>query len=228
MVMVNKTVVYYTSNREKPEFEEQIRLRLWETIKDLPIELISVSQKPIDFGKNICVGDIGLSDQNVHRQLQLGAKSANTPFIISAESDCLYPKEYFEFDPPSDNKAYRCDNVFILDKAGGEYRRKAYSECGQIAGTNYLIESIDKFYEGKGQWSKEKEHGHRLRYLFGWYYALKDAPWKFFHTETPIINIKTGDGLHIGTRKNYLEDPIAELPHWGKAKDLRKELFNVL
>ena len=215
------TVVYYTSNREDPDFEKEIMGRLLMTIGDLP--LISVSQKPIDFGENFCVGDVGLSDQNVHRQLQLGAKAAKTPFVISAESDCIYPKEYFQFIPPEVNKAYRLDNVFILDREGG-FRRKAYSECGQIAGRDYLIKSIDTFYDGMGQWSTKKERGHRLRYLFGSYRALKDAPWSFFHTKVPIVNVKTGNGLHVVTRVNYLEESVMELPHWGSADKMRREL----
>lgn len=219
------TVVYYTSNREDEAFEEKIRQRLLETIGDLP--LISVSQKPIDFGHNICVGDMGVSDQNVHRQLQLGANWAITPFIISAEADCLYPKEYFEFVPPVVDKAYRLDNVYILSRSGG-YRQKAYSECGQIAGRDYLIKSIDKFYEGKGQWSTKIEHGHRLRYLFGWYHSLAhgDAPWSFFHTDIPIVNIKTGNGLHEGTRTNLNVKSVIELPYWGSADKVRKEMFS--
>lgn len=215
------TVVYYTSNREDPVFEQKIRDHLLETIGDIP--LISVSQKPIEFGYNLCVGDVGLSDQNVHRQLQLGAKAAETPFVISAESDCLYPKEYFQFIPPEVNHSYRLDNVFILSSTGG-FRRKAYSECGQIAGRDYLIRSIDKFYDGYGQWTTKKERGHRLRYLFGSYRALKDAPWSFFHTETPIVNIKTGKGLHQVTRVNYLEESVDELPYWGSADHLRGEM----
>jgi hypothetical protein len=70
----------------------------------------------------------------------------------------------------------------------------------------------------------QKEPGHRLRYLFGWYYALKDAPWSFFHTDIPIVNIKTGNGLHLGTRVNYLEKQVEELPYWGRADELRKEM----
>lgn len=222
---MDRTVVYYTSNREDEVFEQKIRKKLLASIGHLP--LISVSQKPIDFGYNICVGDVGVSDQNVHRQLQIGALKATTPFIISAESDCIYPKEYFKFNPPIVDRAYRCDNVFILNKNGGGFRRKAYSECGQIAGREYLIKSIDKFFEGKGQWSTEKIKGHGLRYLFGYYHSLDagDAPWDFFHTVLPIINIKTDKGLHKSTRVNLYDKPVDILPFWGSADQIRKEMF---
>lgn len=87
------TVIYYTSNREEKEFENKVKAKLLEVIGKLP--LISVSQKPIDFRKNICVGDVGVCDANLFRQIQIGCEAANTPFVISAETDCLYPPEYF-------------------------------------------------------------------------------------------------------------------------------------
>jgi len=79
---VDLTVLYYTSNREKPEFEEIIRRKIGETIGDTPI--ITVSQKPVTpFGlypiknhKNIVVGDVGLSDYNIYRQMQIGCLEA--------------------------------------------------------------------------------------------------------------------------------------------------------
>ena len=46
-------IIYYTSSREDPKFEKMVQDNIL-SVTDLPI--ISVSQKPIDFGKNICVG----------------------------------------------------------------------------------------------------------------------------------------------------------------------------
>ena len=57
------TIVYYTSNRENPDFENRITFRLLKTAKKLNMPLINVTQKPMPgFGKNICVGDVGVSN----------------------------------------------------------------------------------------------------------------------------------------------------------------------
>ena len=64
------TIIYYTSNKEDEAFEGKTRKKLLEVCGDIPI--ISVSQKPIDFGKNICVGDVGACDANLYRQIQIG------------------------------------------------------------------------------------------------------------------------------------------------------------
>ena len=100
------TVIYYTNNLEKPEFEGRIQKTLKESTDSLGVPIISVSQKPIDFGKNICVGGVGASSQNAFRQLQIGAMEAKTRFVCPAEADFLHPREYFEFVPPSDRTAW--------------------------------------------------------------------------------------------------------------------------
>jgi hypothetical protein len=210
------TIVYYTSNRESEAFENKIREKLIENCSGVPI--ISVSQKPINLGKNICVGDVGISNQNVFRQLQIGAKAATTPFIISAEADCLYPPDYFQYEPPEVNECWRNTNVWILGIGGGGYNRKRYSEFSQICGREYLIESIDYYLGGKGTWNPALEHGSQARSLFG------KRRWKFFELKNPAISIKTYNGMHLKTR-TMSKTGVPVLPFWGPADELRKELF---
>ncbi len=115
------TIIYYTSNKEKPDFEEKVRAELLRVCGDLPI--ISVSQKPIDFGKNICVGNVGASGFNMFRQVLIGCREAKTLFVISAEADCLYPPEYFKFIPERENICYRNANTY----GRGHYRDDFFS-----------------------------------------------------------------------------------------------------
>jgi hypothetical protein len=214
------TVIYYTSNREGEAFEKKIRQKLLASIGDLP--LISVSQKPIDFGKNICVGDVGVSNQNVFRQFQLGAINAKTPFVIAAEADCIYPKEYFEFIPENLNMCCRYDNVWIMYKnSTAGFVRKEFSECAQVWGREILIRHINKRLAGRGQWNPILEHGANVPTMFG------KRSWVFFHGEIPVINIKTAEGMHrfTGVLDNQSRGGIKKLPFWGTAKKLRKEFF---
>ena len=55
--MFDITAIYYTVNYISDYFAENIKKQILKVIDDMP--LISVSQKPIDFGQNICVGKIG-------------------------------------------------------------------------------------------------------------------------------------------------------------------------
>jgi hypothetical protein len=202
------TVVYYTSNREQESFEQKIRQRLLDVIGDIP--LVSVSQKPIDFGDNICVGDIGVSDENIFRQLLAGCERATTPLIATAEADCLYPPTgYFDFRPDNMDMAYRYTNLWILKYSWPHYRKKAYSLCALVSGREYLIQSI------KRRLKNPKQKG-----IF-----YKRQGWQPFENAIACINIKTVDGMRrfVGTEKDV--EPQESLPYWGSTKALKAELF---
>ena len=101
------TVIYYTANhldKTNPYFVANTRRILKESILDTP--LISVSHQPMDFGENICVGDIGRSFKNVFMQILIGAKAAKTEYIAMAEDDVLYSPDYFHHRPKSDTISY--------------------------------------------------------------------------------------------------------------------------
>lgn len=97
--MTDLTIIYYTANR----ISEEVAWRFRRTIlENAPPEapIISVSQIPFDFGKNICVGRIGSSVMNIYRQVLEGCLIADTEYVAMCEDDCLYTKEHFvEFRP---------------------------------------------------------------------------------------------------------------------------------
>jgi len=101
------TCLYYTSNfleTANPYFLSNTMKYLKLAIGDTPV--VSVSHKPIDFGENICVGDIGRSNKNIYTQILIGAKAAKTKYVAMAEDDVLYPPEHFQSRPSKDNILY--------------------------------------------------------------------------------------------------------------------------
>ena len=218
---MNKTIIYYTSNREKPEFEQKIIDNLVKQAGNIPI--ISVSQKPMKLGKNICVGaNVGLSYLNEWRQILIGAKEAKTPYLIFAESDFLYPKDYFTFEPAGGN-LYRYNNVWIVFKDKlYSYRRKPYSEGAQICSREFIIEKLEEHLEGQPEWFdgriiiRDKRGRRRMN--------LRRMPFEFFGGKNPCISFKTGDGVrpHTSVLKGR-ENIKTSLPYWGHIKKLRKK-----
>ena len=87
------TIIYYSSNQEKPEFEQKIVDNLKKVAGDIPI--ISVTHVPMDLGTNFCVAEQPVCYSSEFRQILIGLKEAKTKWCIAAESDCLYPPEYF-------------------------------------------------------------------------------------------------------------------------------------
>jgi hypothetical protein len=218
--MKRVTVVYYTGNSEDAGFEQKIQEQLILSMHDCDCDLISVSQKPCTVGKNICVGEVGHSDLNAIRQLSIGIEEAKTEFVIPAESDCLYPPEYFKFIPSDEKTWYRYNNVWMMCSwksklMAWDFRKKFFSECAQILGRDFWLERIKIALDGFPQWSNE-------------YKPIRVLREKWVNTEEwngilPVVNIKTGNGLRKTTRVTGGESK--ELPYWGVAEDLRKELF---
>lgn len=210
--MKNVTVLYYTSNREEEQFEKKIKDNLLKIIGNTPV--ISVSQKPIKFGQNICVGDVGLSDHNIYRQMQIGAMQAKTKFICTAEADCLYPPTgYFDFNPPDENAAYHYTNVWILYKGSPVFKKKAFSLCALFINREYLLARLDRVLHKLPTWSTKKPHP-----LFHKYNG-----WEPFKNDLAVINIKTRNGMRWHTGTEGIEEK--ELPYFGSAIALGEELW---
>jgi hypothetical protein len=109
--MNDLSVLYYSASRENPLFEAKIRENILKNKGNLP--LVSVTQLPLaDFGINICVGQHEPCYSNEFRQIQIGLKRITTKYVIVAESDVLYPPEYFQFQPTYGDY-WRYGNVWV-------------------------------------------------------------------------------------------------------------------
>lgn len=216
---MDKTIIYYTANREPKELTKLVRKTLRNAADGLPI--ISVSQKPIRFGKNICVGDVGFSGHNSVRQVLLGAIEAKTHYVALAEADCLYPKEHFRYVPKDDRIFWYDRNVWILSENGFTECRRT-SIAGITVNREKLIRSIDRSLQGRELWYPEDTKRNLPK-------AYKRHGWHSCWTEQPIVTINHKNGLHPihepvkGENKYFREisyDTVDELFPWGKAKDI--------
>lgn len=202
------TIVYYTSNREEERFERVIREQILRVAGDLPI--ISVSQKPIDFGYNICVGEVGISNQNAHRQFLIGCEAATTEFVHSAESDTLYPIDYFQFIPNELNRAYRTP-IYLYRLGDSRFCLKDASESATVIGREYAIKVIGESLQGRGMWRETLEHGREVPNAF------RGRNWIPFELFIPIVNIKTVNQMHAA---HGYRSVVTKLPYWGSPQDV--------
>lgn len=209
------TIIYYTSNRENLVFEGNIKRHLLETIDGLP--LISVSQKPIDFGKNICVGDVGVSGHNAFRQFQIGIQEAKTKYICPAESDIVYPKEYFEFLPPKDDCFYVAMPLYVLfnqrKKARCFVKKSKGSESSMVVSRDCVLRRLEIMFKGHDLWGPIEDE----------IFLLRRQKFEFFYIN-PIITFKTDQNMHKRTPHDQ-NSATKEIPYWGNIYDVIKR-FN--
>jgi hypothetical protein len=213
------TILYCSSNREKPDFESRIIDKLLEVSGDIPI--VSVTQKPTNLGRNICVGDVGASGFNYFKQILIGLREIKTEFVIMAEADCIYPKGYFNIIPIKENVCYRATKVYVMPDARDYFfHKKEGSTLGQIVGRDFYLETMEKLFHGAPEWSIDEKNFPKERHnqedIFS-YIERWEPP-------APIVTFKTHRGLRYYTHSD--RTPILELPYWGSGKSLRAYYFH--
>lgn len=215
---LNTTILYYTSNRETPEFEKRITDNLLSVCGDLPI--ISISQKPINLGKNICVGDVGASGFNMFRQILIGCKAAKTRFIITAEADCLYPPDYFKFIPERDDICYRNANTYILGlRRDYFYKKFEGGTWAQVIGRKFYIRRLEYLFKDAPEWSVDEKNFPKERGKGEDIFPADQV--ERFKTKYPCISIKSGRGMRHYSHSDRV--PIYKLLYWGDSKEFRRK-----
>jgi hypothetical protein len=214
--MSKTTIIYYTSNREDEGFEKKVQENILNASKGLPI--ISVSQKPIDFGKNICVGDVGTSGFNMFRQVQIACEAASTDFVISAEADCLYSPDYFEFIPEKLDMCYRDNNLYVMpDKRDFFFHKKEGATHAQIVGRRFYLLVLERLFKEAPRWNIEEKNFPKER--TGKSDIFDEI--LYWSSKNPVFQIKTHKGMRYYTHSD--RTPILKLPYWGKGTDIRKK-----
>jgi len=188
------TIVYYTANL----VEKGIEYSVLRSLRKHGYPIVSVSQKPMDLGKNIVVPK-ERSLENIYRQVLIGAKLATTKYVALCEDDCLYTPKHFRFRPkkPFGYNLNRWllhlnDNIFT-------YRRGSIlSQC--IADREVLIKCLEAG-------DRNKEMGLKDNYEY-----------ENFETEEP--NLVICHKKNITGRRFWGKDaePKKELTNWGTSQ----------
>jgi len=107
---MNKGIVYYTDNQA----EERIYAVARKILLSMNIPIISVSQYPIDFGKNF-VMELNRSHISMFKQVLKGVEESAADIIYLCEHDLFYHKSHFDFIPAKENVFYFNQNRWAVD-----------------------------------------------------------------------------------------------------------------
>lgn len=206
-------------------FAEYSRKVLLEAIGDLP--LISVSRKPLDFGLNL-LDEEPKSLSNIYFQMLRACKEVKTKYIAIAEDDTLYPKEHFDWRP-EDNEFYYDQNRFALFTWGTPmyHWRNRKSNCSLIAPTALLIEALEERFAKWPDGTPEGITGEVGRGMVEKNLGLKRRKAKEVFSKVSLIQVNHEYGSEERQkthRKSYGPIRAYDIPHWGKAKELLKNL----
>jgi hypothetical protein len=210
---MDSTIVYLSSNMEDERFEKKIRKILFQNSLGIPI--VSVSRKPIDFGKNICVGENPVCYANAMRQLLVGLHEAKTKYVHMAAADVLYPPESFMFEPLTQDCIYKYLNVWILygwvgKRHGTGYWEQYKADGGaMVCNRLYWISQLERCISDDWNDATDPPEPFDTTFVYGW------------SSPNPAVNIKTGHSVSKYTRTS--ENTLETLPLWGNAVDIRRE-----
>lgn len=217
------TILYYTANAISDFFMKNIQDQIKKAVGDTPI--ISVSQKPIDFGTNICVGDIGRSAYNIYKQVLIAAKAATTEFVATAEDDVLYPEEHFMHRPEGEVFSYDTHkwSIYTWTKPPIFSLKERVNMTSLIVRREPLIRTLEERF-AKYPDPEKIPHGYfgepgRFELHLGITGLLKER----VKAAVPQIMFSAEESLafgHLGFRKAHSGVRATELPGWGKAEDI--------
>lgn len=204
------SIIYVSSNMEDSEFERKTREDL--KLKSAGLQIYSVTQKPVDLGFNLCVGEVGASGYNFCRQVLAACAASDSDYVISAESDCLYSEDYFFFEPLRLDVPYRNTNIYVQKYGKDHFCKKESSTFSQVIGRKFYIQRLTELFDDLPMWDKDmknfpKEIGKKLFEGF-----------EYFETLYPCISFKTGKGMR--KHSNTDDTPVYNLPFWGDTKEL--------
>jgi len=222
------TLLYCTANVVPEATAEKVRHNLLKITKG-SYPIISVSQKPINFGQNICVGEIGKSCYNFFKQMLIGAVEVKTPYIVHIDDDTLYVAEHF-LHRPSGHKAFAWNtNTWIGgDKLFWHPKEELSGMFCHISPTKALIENLSarfKMYPTKPR----DDHHWGEPGKFDIEFGIPNAKVEKFSTKLPLISFEYRGSLN-GKRKRFgLTDPNSyrfDLEYFGNAKKLYESYWN--
>lgn len=104
---MNRGIIYYTDNR----LGEPIFSLVQKQILNSGLPIVSVSLKPIDFGKNIVL-NLPPGFLTMIKQIVTALEASNSRYVFFCEHDCLYPTSHFDFTPKRDDIFYYNANVW--------------------------------------------------------------------------------------------------------------------
>ena len=208
---VNKGIIYYTDNSLDEEFAKLFRQRILNAAPDIPI--ISVSQKPIDFGYNICVGEMGRSLTMLWKQLLTALLYSRADVIYIIEHDVLYDSSHFDFVPEDENCFYYNKNMWLVRTRDGRALWKpslCFSQyvCNRLILLDDIMQRIKwcenggvpPMHNGSYDPGRIRKKRPDERKIFG---INVDKKWRlecFESTGRPNIDVRHGKNLS-GTRR---------------------------
>ena len=113
---LTKGLIYYTDNQLNIKISNAVKKQL----KKIGLPIVSTSLKPIDFGKNIVLGDMKRGWKAYFKQILTALENSTADIIYFTEHDWLYHPSHFEFTPERKDTFYYNWNWWRVRSSDGK------------------------------------------------------------------------------------------------------------
>ncbi len=220
-LQMNHSIIYYTANLISDSFANNARNHLLEVSSGIPI--ISVSQKPLDFGVNFHVGNLIPSFYNVYRQILVGAIYCKTKYVVCCEDDTIYSPEHFSYEPPEGTFSYNVSFWHLRRDVFYYTGHRVMSQC--IASTELMIKTLEtRFEKYPDEASPPRGFGEPGKWEGR--LGLPEVKIGTFMTKAPPITFRHNNSLSGVRNISERYNKRSELSHWGNAIDLWRRMYD--
>lgn len=214
-------ILYYSENKlDGTPLNNLVR----QTILFSELPILSVTQKPIDFGENIVyTRQHGRSHTLLYKQILTGLKASKADYLFFCEHDVLYSPSHFEFVPPRDDTYYYNRNVYkyrLSDKKVVKYDTDWLSQL--CASRELLIKHYEKRLEiiASGGKAYGYEPGTGQSKLIDntladkWYSKFPNIDIRHGGNWTGVSRMDPSEFRNKDTCQNWWEGTVNEIPGW--------------
>lgn len=146
--MKTKGLVYYTNNVLDEKIFLACQAQLKRCMEKWKFPIISVSQKPINFGQNFVMNKMEKSVLSMYKQILKGLEECKTDVVFFVEHDVLYHPTHFDFTPERADHFYYNRNEWHVSSITGKtvyYEHNNTTELSAFRET--LIDHISRAIE---------------------------------------------------------------------------------
>ena len=215
---VSKGIVYYTDNQLDDNIMRVVQARLSKSAGGNRI--VSVSLKPIDFGDNITL-PLERGYLTMAKQILAGLEELDTDIAFLCEHDVLYPKEHFDFVPPSNDVYYYNTNVWKVRYEDGHAVK--VDNCQQLSGLCANRQFLINHYRERIKRIEQNGFTRKMGFEPGTHNrseridSFKSASWE---STIPLVDIRHNKNL---TPNRWRKDQFRDQRYtvgWQETKDI--------
>jgi len=219
---VTKGLVYYTDSHCKEDILMSCQKQLKKCMREYNFPIISVSQQPLTFGKNI-VMELSRSSVSMYKQILTGLQASTADIVFLIEHDLLYHPTHFSFTPPRDNEIYYNMNRWSINaETGKALFYHSWSNGCIVAYRKVLVKWLTDFLVFLEKVGYSKGMGHAIGKRWE---GVQHFHMRTFKSDFPNLDIRHPDNFstsRFGFNGKQRHTPPPELvyadevPGWGK------------